>query len=693
MRTRRSDHPFHLRSLPAGNDLAPGFRVRSWSPLSAARRAAAWPRWLPVLLASGGLLAEILPPASRRAFGSVEVSETRVAAKADVSGNSSGTADATTSGIDSSGIDSAGLDAASGMSAEVPIAALIEQLGASEYAARQKAQEALSRRGIHAFDALHAALEHPDAEVRQQAEYLFRSIRIAWVRDGDSVGVQKILRNYRQEDDESREVRLAQLAQLPASEGLGPLCRLARFETSEDLARLAALRIMRTSLPRSPWSTEEVMPAGQLAELVRVTIGDSPRVSSQWLRTFAQHLDDPASTADAWRMLMDAGDAELKQRRDPVRQRVHAEFLRWQVVSSRQAGREDHGLAVMRRLLEHQGESREDLLSTANWLLDSSAFPLMDPLVERFPQPFAEDPHLMYRRAESLARQEKRDEAEALVAKALQAQLPERPFLHVELGMDQQNRGMLEWAEREYRSVARPTDPPTHPPLEAMIRLGWMFHDQGRDRDAYEAFKMAVDWMERDKSVVRMVQELSKIPMQIRSQMHFSHSQALAVEKKFAEQREQLELALRHDQNNADILIAMHRAEQTDDVWQAQTAERVRRLREHYRAQIAAANAQFSTLQSDEEIRYLAMQHNQYAWLVANTTGDYQSALESSLRSLELAPNEAGYLDTLARCYYALGNLEQATRQQRRAVELEPHSGMIQRQLKFLEEKLAESRR
>ncbi len=49
---------------------------------------------------------------------------------------------------------------------------------------------------------------------------------------------------------------------------------------------------------------------------------------------------------------------------------------------------------------------------------------------------------------------------------------------------------------------------------------------------------------------------------------------------------------------------------------------------------------------------------NQFAWLVANTQGDVQAALESSRRSLELIPDDPGYLDTLGRCYFAAGDLE-----------------------------------
>jgi len=73
---------------------------------------------------------------------------------------------------------------------------------------------------------------------------------------------------------------------------------------------------------------------------------------------------------------------------------------------------------------------------------------------------------------------------------------------------------------------------------------------------------------------------------------------------------------------------------------------------------------------------------------VANTEGDYDEALRSSQRSLELRPETAGYLDTLGRCYFAKGDYKNAVFHQSRAVELEPHSQQIRRQLELFQKAL-----
>ena len=87
----------------------------------------------------------------------------------------------------------------------------------------------------------------------------------------------------------------------------------------------------------------------------------------------------------------------------------------------------------------------------------------------------------------------------------------------------------------------------------------------------------------------------------------------------------------------------------------------------------------------DEETHY-----NQLAWLIANTEGDFQEALRASRKAaLELRPNDPGLLDTLGRCYYALGDLENAVKYQSKAVEFNPHSGLMNKQLVLFQEALA----
>ena len=116
----------------------------------------------------------------------------------------------------------------------------------------------------------------------------------------------------------------------------------------------------------------------------------------------------------------------------------------------------------------------------------------------------------------------------------------------------------------------------------------------------------------------------------------------------------------------------MYRLPGQDEAWKAQTIRRIEK---------AAAVFRQNIQQSPEDATY----YNQLAWLLANTEGDYDEALDCSRKSLEFDPHQAGYLDTLARCYFAKGDLESAIKHQTQAVKLEPFTMQIKSQLEFFQ--------
>ncbi|HWC89343.1 MAG TPA: hypothetical protein VG433_06805, partial [Pirellulales bacterium] len=143
-------------------------------------------------------------------------------------------------------------------------------------------------------------------------------------------------------------------------------------------------------------------------------------------------------------------------------------------------------------------------------------------------------------------------------------------------------------------------------------------------------------------------------------------------------QVEELKKGLEEDPTDADVLIALYRIKDLEPA-----------LRKRTLVLIDEAVAQFRGAidQSPEN----SIPYNQLAWLVANTEGDKKEALRCSQRSLELRPNEAGYLDTMGRCYYALGELENAVKYQAHAVSLDRYNGQLKRQLDYFRAELAKA--
>ena len=135
-----------------------------------------------------------------------------------------------------------------------------------------------------------------------------------------------------------------------------------------------------------------------------------------------------------------------------------------------------------------------------------------------------------------------------------------------------------------------------------------------------------------------------------------------------AERRRLLETALRSLGKDVDSLIALyHLADNTPD----QQADAVRRINEALR-------------QIENEIQGLpedANGYNEWAWLVANTEGDAEKATRYSKQSLVKSFDNSSYLDTLAHCRAAAGDLAGAVRWQSLAQRKEPHNHTIEKNL------------
>ena len=121
---------------------------------------------------------------------------------------------------------------------------LIRQLGSPRFTVRRTAATELDKIGPEAFDQLYAATDSADPEIAASARYLLRQITVRWTRSDDSAKVRQIFRNYGEQDDEEHKRALLQLSDLPEGEGIAGLCRIARFDRSPLISRLAAVAVI-----------------------------------------------------------------------------------------------------------------------------------------------------------------------------------------------------------------------------------------------------------------------------------------------------------------------------------------------------------------------------------------------------------------------------------------------------------------
>jgi len=569
---------------------------------------------------------------------------------------------------------------------EARLAALIQQLGAEDFTTRETAQAELAQLGLEAFDALHAAQNDNDPEISLRARYLVRSMSVRWFHESDSPEVVKILRGYGDLSDGERRNRMEQLAKLPERQGIAPLCRLARFETIDPLSKYAALKVMDAQ------DIADAAARQQLAKLIDEIVGNSKRPAADWLRVFAKTLLDPAASLPEWDALTRAEQETMNKHPDKTTPDIVRDLYRWQVELLKRQGKDQEVVEVIRRTFTLLNGTPEQVKELVQWLIHAEKYDVVLEVAEKFDTVFAQSPELLYRLAETQLKLGKSTEGQATAERALNLNA-ENLEEHRLVGIKLQDLGLHEWAEREFRQIMKAAPAGSVLDFGARFLLSELFHDQLKEQEAADTLKSVCDLMDKDESAKDTCMRAQRDPEGVYSRMNYFYACALLEKQKFAEVEAHLNQAIAKDPTDADALIALYRLPNQSDERKAKTKALIdstmgifRQQLEQYRAN--ADQAPTGELQNIYNSR-VALMCNQIAWLVGNTYGDYDEAVRLSQRSLELRPDYPGYLDTLGRCYYAAGDVENAVKFQSQAVKLDPNSGQMRRQLEFFKKELA----
>lgn len=572
------------------------------------------------------------------------------------------------------------------------IAELIEQLGSAEFPRRAKAKNELIRLGLSAFDALDDAQYHRDLEIGLQARYLLRSAMVAWIRDEDPPEVKSILKGYGHAlPPLERSSRIERLAQLENRQGWDALCRLVRYETDQHLSKEAALAILRQDPPAAEQSDEA-------AEALQLGAGQSRRRAAQWLRTYARSLREPETILAEWTRLVNEEFEILHTEKNKTRPETVTKLARWHAESLRRHGHDQETKSVVKKLDGLLDGSSEKLLDHIDWLGHREMWEYILDAHKHHEALFSADPMLLYRLAE--AQRRSGDEAAAATAAQALAINGDNADAHVQAGFKLAERGLFDWAESEYLAVLGKEKLESMGNLRARFLLSEMLHDQLREADAAEILKPLVDDI-NTKELSELIERMGRSPGSIKSRMHYFQALDLLSRSETEKAREALHQGVDADPQDADVLIALYRLPNQSELDQTLTQRLVRQAAARFQDGITEQARNLSQVQAQAQseaianyYRYeLAKAHNQFAWLVANTEGDFEAAVASSHESLKLRPGEPAYLDTLGRCYFANGDLPNAIKYQSQAVRKEPHSGQMARQLALFKRELEKKNR
>lgn len=557
--------------------------------------------------------------------------------------------------------------------ADAEIARLIAEMGDDDYFVRERAQAELEKIGFDAFDALTAATTNDDLEIAIRARYLLRLMRIDTADKNDPPEVKKLLTDYERQPREQKLARMQALAELPDGAGLSALSRLVRYERSALLSKLAAIAMLGRPSAKGA-------PQGKAADAIRAGLARSARAPARWLTTWLRATDEPQAALDEWvghiaaeRKLLDSGSNETEPE-------IVAGLIRFQIEWFKQRNENERAVAAMRQLIDLEPGEPERLIELMQWLIDQKAWKVIDEVAERFDVQFKQHAPLMYALAQAQAAQGNRAAADETAAAALKLNPgPELTslILHLRTAIELRNRGMVDWAVREYRHVID-ASPEGHPiAANARFGLAELHHDQAQDLEAGKLLEEVLASNKQDGELG------GRSRGEVTSRMHYFFARHHESKNEPGPHRERLLKGLAVEEPDIDLLIAINRlADLTPDE------------RKSVDAKIKGwAELMLQAIGNDPNNPLF---YNQYAWLVGNTSrvpAELDAALKYSQRSLELSPNNGGYLDTLAHVHFARGEYEEAVRVQTKAAEADPHLGHITRQLEVFKARLAEKQK
>ena len=566
------------------------------------------------------------------------------------------------------------------------VAELIAQLGDTNYAIRESATQQLRMIADHAIDQLlDAADQSNDLETALRAQWILETVSL--IRPDDSPEVADLLKNFSSRSLSQQISALSRLIRLEDNAGIKPLARLIRTNRSARTSYLAALILLQEWGPTDPYWPQLVAP-------VPNELDTSKRPAALLINRlidFSQVADSPENKLDQKQDAFENLETALKRFLEltpfdtqtfgsntttrGVNDLAREIIVRCHARAAIQAGFPDRGVAVAKELFEFIPKNSDKYqLATADvlfWAAHCGLANLVNHLPESLQATIENQAITLY----AAARCEQSNGNETLAN-----EMAQRAFA---LGSDKTNEqmlaavrldhwGLVDWADREYRRVI------TAPTLSAQqiipfsIQWAELLNDFDRCKEASAVLEDVLTGSHGTIKNIRVMDSLGYSKEALAARQRFFLSRADKEQRNRKSERQALDKALDEYPEEIDTLIAYYHfpgllpADKDRIVGLIQGA--LKKLQQRI------------DREPDEPNPY-----NEYAWLVANTEGDLLRATRYSKRSLDLDFDSASFLDTLAHCYAAAGNRNEAIRCQVVALRKDPGSNTIQKNLeKFL---------
>jgi tetratricopeptide (TPR) repeat protein len=555
---------------------------------------------------------------------------------------------------------------------------LIQQLGSDQYAQRRRAEEELMRLGPSIHDQLKLAEQNDDLEIAERAKYILQSMRVEWIQPQDSQEVRRALSRFGDLSADEKESRIRVLSELPKGQGLPALCRIARLDHVPKISRKAAIALLDVKL--TPEERQAVV------EACRQELQTIDRPATEWIAIWMREQPDRKATLADWNKAIEAQQKLLKEEApDTDYYTVYALLQRRLEICDelKLTNETTNALLAVVDFTGGEGDRRQfnaSMVQAFQWLVDHQRWDVLNQVYETYRGKIHGDRSLLYYYAAALAKAAlakagNADEANKLADRAFEMK-PDSEFERLVIAERLAALGSVDWAMRDYRAAIDALPATDFESLYARRELATWLHDRQEFKaasDVLAEFFVAIQAKENRAARKTLLQQIDGQGylnlLEGRQLLYLANHQHARGE--YDSERETLETAYEKSEDDPDVLIAMSRLPNVDDAYKQQVRDRITKMSDRYLSLI-------------EQMPEDPSKYNQWAWLISNTeqnAADYQRAVQHSLRSLELSPEEPSYLDTLGRCYFSAGDVENAIKSQQKAVELAPQYQIMRRQL------------
>ncbi len=516
----------------------------------------------------------------------------------------------------------------------------IKQLGSEEYREREEASENLKKSGFRAVPELQKALKDPDVEVVERARELLRSVEMSWIDLRDPPYIRELMTRYSQTETASE--KFAILNALTdwsgnyggrSGEGIGAICRILRFE-QEPIVRAEAAREIIAVPPvrydrRQHWfETVQTTLADAGDDFLLRMVADFANARDAALEYREAHLfeENPEPPAESI----------VRQVRH-VAEKIHA-FRENSEYSEGRRGT-DTDILLFYALAELQ-----DAIGLKEEL-DESLFQALDlhPVIseeDRMGPPY--------------------------MAHIVAANYLWKRFFNV-------------WAKKEFLMVAQKE---AEMETSAYYCAGQQATFLGNDEQTAELFGIVVENL--NEPARRANDYFGETPEMVKAR-HKYYLAKLAVDRgEIEDAKKLLDEAVQLRPDEIDCLILRYQIGNDDPEYKKRTESLIN-------AQLALLKQEMAAqAHNNEQLEYLAQPFNQGAWLMANTDGNYEQALNAAKKALFFSPENPMYLDTLAHVYALGKEYDKAVESQKLAVKYSPQAEIFREALAKFEAKAEE---